>query len=73
MADAVAVWFEQERRRKAGARTEIPPGNQYNRYLRDFFAANPDADIARARACWAAKRLRPGPALYDPADLDLSR
>ena len=71
MGDAVAAWRAIDRQLKQGTKTEIPAGNQYNRYVRDFFAANPGASLKQARACWLAKRSRPGPNAYEDSDLRL--
>ncbi|MEM9465766.1 MAG: DUF6434 domain-containing protein [Actinomycetota bacterium] len=71
MGDAVDEWLAIEARRRAGERAAIPAGNQFNRYVRDFFDANPDRSMADARACWAAKRGRAGHNRYEPADLDV--
>lgn len=69
MADAVQAWLAIERRRKAGEKAPIPESNQYNRYLRDFFEANPTRSLAEARICWLAKRSRRGPVRYSPSDV----
>ena len=71
MAEATEAWLEIERLRKSGVKAPIPDGNLYNRYLRDFFAANPGRSMAEARACWRAKRNRSGSNLYEAEDLDL--
>ncbi|WP_119165324.1 DUF6434 domain-containing protein [Algihabitans albus] len=70
MADAVEAWLRIERRRRQGEKTAIPASNQYNRYLRDFFDANPSRSMTEARICWLAKRKRRGPARYEATDLD---
>lgn len=69
LRDAVEAWRAIDARRKAGEKPAIPKGNQYNRYVRDFFNANPGATMAHARACWAEKRNRPGTNRYEPSDL----
>lgn len=71
MAEATDAWLEIERLRKSGVKAPIPDSNLYNRYLRDFFSANPGRSMAEARACWQAKRHRPGSNLYEAEDLDL--
>ena len=71
MADAVEEWRAIDHRRRAGERSAIPVDNQFNRYVRDFFDANPDRSMDDARACWAAKRGRPGPNRYETADLEV--
>ncbi|MEO0493613.1 MAG: DUF6434 domain-containing protein [Actinomycetota bacterium] len=71
LGDATAEWRAIDARRRAGEKAEIPAGNQFNRYVRDFFDANPDRSMDDARACWAAKRNRPGHNRYESADLDV--
>lgn len=71
MADAVEEWLAIEARRQDGERAAIPPDNQFNRYVRDFFDANPERSMADARTCWMAKRNRPGGNRYETADLDV--
>ncbi|MEM7544312.1 MAG: DUF6434 domain-containing protein [Pseudomonadota bacterium] len=73
MSDAVTAWLAIETDRKAGKRQPIPASNQYNRYTRDFFDANPGASIEDARRCWKAKRAKPGHNRYEPQDLDILR
>jgi hypothetical protein len=70
MADAVEEWLAIDARRRAGERAAIPPDNQFNRYVQDFFDANPGRSMDDARTCWSAKRGRPGSNRYEPADLD---
>jgi hypothetical protein len=37
----------------------IPSHNQYNQYIRDFFADNPGKTMVEARHCWKLKRQLP--------------
>ena len=69
MGDAVEAWNDIEAERKAGKKTKIPKGNQYNQYLRDFFEANPDRTIMEARKCWREKMKNPGKFVYQHSDL----
>ncbi|MEM7523790.1 MAG: DUF6434 domain-containing protein [Pseudomonadota bacterium] len=69
MADAVDEWRRQRDEKSKGARQAIPASNQWNAYLRAFFAANPERSVADARTCWAAKRARRGHNRYEDADL----
>lgn len=73
LADAVEEWKRlNERRKDKTLKVEIPKGNQYNQYIRDFFADNPDKTIADARRCWRLKRALPlGLHRYERADLKL--
>lgn len=57
------------RRQDPHFKSTIPASNQYNRYLRDFFADNPQRSIAEARACWQWKRSQPAPHQYAASDL----
>ena len=50
LADAVDAWEAIEQEQKtAGFKSKIPASNQYNQYLRDFFAANPKRSMKEAR------------------------
>jgi hypothetical protein len=50
----------------------IPQGNQYNKYIRDFFADNPTMTITQARHFWKLKRSLPlGRHIYEKTDLNL--
>ncbi|MEL6972550.1 MAG: DUF6434 domain-containing protein [Bacteroidota bacterium] len=70
LADAVDAWEAIEQEQKtAGFKSKIPASNQYNQYLRDFFAANPKRSMKEARKCWAKKTEGPAPHRYDVADL----
>ena len=53
MGEAVEAWLAIEAEKKAGKRAAIPPGNQFNAYVRAFFDANPGRSMDDARACWA--------------------
>ncbi|MEM8707633.1 MAG: DUF6434 domain-containing protein [Actinomycetota bacterium] len=71
LGDAVDAWLAIEARRRGGEKADIPAGNQFNRYVRDFFDANPGRSMDDARACWAAKRNRPGHNRYEATDLEV--
>ncbi len=52
--------------------SQIPAGNQYNKYLRDFFRDNPNRSMAEARHFWKLKRALPlGLHVYEKSDLAL--
>lgn len=74
LKDAVTEWERLEELKKGGNhKSEIPEGNQYNKYMRDFFADNPDKTIADARLCWKLKRALPlGRHVYERSDLSLN-
>jgi Domain of unknown function (DUF6434)/SAP domain-containing new25 len=75
LKSAVAEYQRLETQKKDKSfKTEILPHNQYNRYLRDFFADNSDQTMADARRCWQLKRALPGyykRTLYESSDLQL--
>lgn len=73
LKDAVEMWQELEAQRKdKNFKSTIPSSNQYNQYMRDFFAANPDKTIKDARKYWLLKRSLPGSNKYEQSDLKLS-
>lgn len=73
LQDAVNEWHRlNEQRKDKNFKTEIPPSNQYNKYIRDFFADNPTMTIAQARHFWKLKRSLPlGKHIYEKSDLKL--
>ena len=72
MGDAVEQWLRLDAARKAGVKAAIPDHNQYNAYVRAFFADNPGRSMDEARHFWKLKRGRPGHNRYEPSDLDLT-
>lgn len=73
LQDAVDEWHRlNDRKKYKSFKSEIPEGNQYNKYLRDFFADNPDSTVAKARHFWKLKRRLPmGKHFYEKEDLNL--
>lgn len=73
LQDAIGEWHRlQELRKNKNFKSEIPEGNQYNKYLRDFFEDNPGMTMEQARKCWKLKRSLPlGRHVYEKTDLDL--
>ena len=72
LGDAVQEWRRLESRKQDPTfRTTIPEHNEYNRYLRDFFADRPEQSMEVARKCWKRKRSLPGTNRYEPSDLSL--
>lgn len=70
LADAILAWQDLQQAQKApGFKTTIPASNQFNQYLRDFFAANSDLSMKDARRCWAIKTQGPAPHRYQATDL----
>lgn len=73
LRDAVTEWERLEALKRSGKhKSDIPEGNQYNKYVRDFFDDNPDKTIAEARHYWKLKRALPlGRHVYERSDLEL--
>jgi hypothetical protein len=73
LRDAVEEWLKiKEKSKDKTHKSVIPAGNQYNQYLRDFFADNPDKTMKEARHFWQLKRALPlGLHKYERGDLDL--
>jgi Domain of unknown function (DUF6434)/SAP domain-containing new25 len=74
LKDAVEEWLRITAKSKDKTfKKVIPEGNQYNQYMRDFFADNPDKTIKEARHFWQLKRSLPlGLHKYERSDLDLT-
>jgi hypothetical protein len=73
LGDAVAAWRAMDAARRSGAeKPEIGQQFEYNRYMRDFMADNPDKSTRDARRYWMLKKARRGPRVYSRADLELS-
>lgn len=72
LKDAVEQWqLLEDRKKDKNFKTTIPTSNQYNQYMRDFFADNPNKTIKDARKYWALKRSLPGSNKYEKSDLKL--
>ena len=73
LKDAILEWTRLEKlSRDDNFKSEIPKGNQYNQYIRDFFADNPNKTIKEARHFWMLKRDLPlGKHIYERSDLNL--
>jgi hypothetical protein len=73
LKDAVEAWlYINEKKKNKSQKSEIPAGNQYNQYMRDFFADNPDKTMKDARHFWQLKRALPlGLHKYERSDLTL--
>jgi hypothetical protein len=71
--DAVNEWQRlNELSKDKNFKSDIPAGNQYNKYIRDFFADNPNLTIEQARHFWKLKRSLPlGKHIYEKTDLKL--
>lgn len=60
LGDAVEAWRMLEARKEdPDFRREIAACNEYLQYLRDYRDANPESELAEAKACWDQKKLRP--------------
>lgn len=73
LQDAISEWKKlNELKKEKNFKSEIPGGNQYNKYMRDFFADNPSMTIEQARHFWKLKRSLPlGRHIYEKTDLNL--
>ena len=73
LQNAVNEWQRLNKQSKDKKfKSEIPEGNQYNRYVRDFFADNPNMTVEQARHFWKLKRRLPlGRHIYEKTDLNL--
>lgn len=69
--DALAAWHTIAAEKKQGKKTAIAPQFEYNTYIRDFLNANPQLDLATARAAWNKKKLERGSRSYASNDLSL--
>ena len=70
--DAAVQWqILEDRKKDKNFKSTIPKSNQYNQYMRDFFADNPNKTIKDARKYWAIKRSLPGSNKYERSDLEL--
>jgi len=74
LGDAIIEWKRLEKLKLDKTfESAIPSGNQFNKYLRDFFADNPGNSMEKARQCWKRKRSLPLIRhVYEPGDLDLT-
>jgi Domain of unknown function (DUF6434)/SAP domain-containing new25 len=71
LKDAVAEWKSSENFNKVN-KSKIPLHNQYNQYIRDFFADNPGKTMEEARRFWNLKKQLPiGRHQYERSDLEL--
>lgn len=73
LKDAVNEWKRlQQIKKEDSFASVIPVGNQYNQYMRDFFANNPACAVNEARHFWKLKRQLPlGRHVYEQTDLEL--
>lgn len=67
-ADAIAAYDRIQAERRRG-KTEIDGQFEYNAYIRDFFADNPEKRLQDAIACWKYKKSLPGHNRYERSDL----
>ena len=73
LRDSINEWQRLNKQFKnKNFKSEIPAGNQYNKYIRDFFEDNPNMTIEQARYFWKLKRSLPlGRHIYEKSDLKL--
>lgn len=67
-ADAIAAYDRIQAERRRG-KTEIDGQFEYNAYIRDFFADNPEKRLQDAIACWKYKKSLPGHNRYERSDI----
>jgi len=72
LKEAAAEWTRlHELKKDRNYKTEIAPQFEYNRYMRDFLADNPDKSSKDAMKYWKLKRAIRGTNEYAKADLEL--
>lgn len=72
LQEAAVEWTRLHQLKKDGNyKTEIAPQFEYNRYMRDFLADNPDKSSRDAMQYWKLKRAIRGTNEYAKTDLDL--
>jgi Domain of unknown function (DUF6434)/SAP domain-containing new25 len=73
LKDAISEWKRLNTLTKDKTfKSNIPSGNQYNQYIRDFFADNKNLSLNDARHFWKLKRSLPlGKHIYEKSDLKL--
>jgi len=73
LQEAINEWQKlNAQHRDKKNKSKIPEGNQYNKYIRDFFAENPHMRMDQARHFWKLKRSLPvGRDIYEKEDLKL--
>ncbi|MDX1959044.1 MAG: DUF6434 domain-containing protein [Leptospiraceae bacterium] len=73
LQDAVNEWHRlNEQKKDKNFKSQIPEGNQFNKYIRDFFEDNPNMTIEQARHFWKLKRSLPlRRHVYERSDLKL--
>lgn len=72
LEDAIQAWeiIEFEKKNRKGKK-EIAPQFEYNIYIRDFLADNPDLSRKSAIEFWKLKKSMKGDNVYKKSDLDL--
>jgi hypothetical protein len=73
LGDAVKEWERlQQLSKDKTFKSDIPSGNQYNQYIRDFFADNKHLSLKDAQHFWKLKKNLPlGKHIYEKTDLTL--
>lgn len=72
LEDAIQVWKQIEIEKKTRtAPKDIPPQLEYNRYMRDFLADNPNASRETVIRYWKIKKSMRGDNVYRRSDLQL--
>lgn len=74
LQDGIDEWHRiNQLQKEKNYKTKIPAHNQYNQYMRDFLADNPDKTRQEAMQCWKLKKALPHGAKYEKSDLELSK
>ena len=72
LSDAILRWEELREKKKDNTfKSEIASQIEYNRYIRNCLAANPELTLADAIKYWKLKRVRKEGRTYEKTDLDL--
>jgi len=72
MKDAIKEWQRIKAEAKSNIKSkEIAPQFEYNRYLRDFMADNPNSKRELGIKCWKIKKSMRGDNVYRKEDLKL--
>lgn len=73
LGDAVLQW-KKIRHSEATGKVKKEPAAQfeYNRYIRAYFADNPEGTLGEAIRCWKYKRMNSGAPVYERKDIRAS-
>jgi Domain of unknown function (DUF6434) len=70
LAVAAAEWPKiHQQKKRSDVKKTVAPQFEYNRYIRDFVADNPDLTIKHAIKVWQKKKQLPNGTHYDKKDI----